>query len=222
MTKLSDFYNNSSDMTSIDSKVTDKIMIDEEESAHDFNISSDAFSGLMSRKSSNEKKLGNEKINRKNSLLVKKLIINQCPEAIPISNAITSTSVPSNVTSNLKRNASMPAKSYAPKASYGSIYVEKSSSFQMQENFDVKYKIKQFEKIKADSLSCFNNTNNSCASSSSINPVSSKVSTDYYKISSSRIDERAPKMLPNDFFPSIKFKELKSIFECSNKNPSIH
>ena len=157
-----------------------------------------------------------EKINRKNSLLVKKLIIDHFGDTAPSSSHVLP--LPS-LTSNLRRNASMPTKSPLSKGSYSnknnSMLSDKSSQFQLQENYDVKYKIKQFEKIKADSLYTFNSGINNC-------PSYTKLANDCYirNSSLSHIDERVTKLAPkapNDF-PSIKFKELKSIFECSNKN----
>lgn len=178
-----------------------------------------SFSKKNSATSLGERKASNEKINRKNSSLVKKLIIENFPDTM--SAQITTIHTPS-LTSNLRRNSSMPSKSIAPKLSFNNMLVEKSQVNQLQENFDVKNKIKQFEKIKADSLHNFNNS--SCAVNC---PSYSKLANDsYFRNSSSYIDERSTasrvnSKAPNDF-PSIKFKELKSIFESCNKNSNMN
>lgn len=178
-----------------------------------------SFSNKNSATSLGDRKTSGDKINRKNSSLVKKLIIENFPETMP--SQVSMVYTPS-LTSNLRRNSSMPTKSIAPKLSFNSMLSEKLPTIQLQENFDVKNKIKQFEKIKADSLYNFNNSN--CTVNC---PSYSKLANDsYFRNSSSYIDERSttsrvvPKT-PNDF-PSIKFKELKSIFECSNKNSNMN
>ena len=95
---------------------------------------------------------------------------------------------------NLKRNSSMPTKTF----------VRRNNN----QLYDVKSKIQQFEKIRAEaSLSTYIN----------INPTL-KTKANY--LSTQQLNEPicqaapAPK-LPEDFFPSIKVKELKSIFEGS-------
>ena len=216
ITKVSDYYTSGDVTSSFDSscKPNDKPIQNDDLINENF-----SFSNKNSITSLVDRKFSGEKINRKNSSLVKKLIIENFPNEISPQAPMGHT--PS-LTSNLRRNCSMPAKSIASKMSFNSMLSDKKlPPVQTQEQFDVKNKIKQFEKIKADSLYNFNSSN------ITVNcPSYSKLASDsYFRNSSSHIDERSlssrvASKAPNDF-PSIKFKELKSIFEVSNKNLNL-